>query len=495
MEAKPPKISDITNLLETKLTKRDLDLITRAFYFAEKAHEGQKRASGEPYFYHLVETAKNLARYQMDATTIAAGLLHDTIEDTAVTPKELEKQFGKDILFLVKGATKLGKVKYRGEERHIESLRKFFMAVAEDWRVVMIKLTDRLHNLQTLSYVRPDKQKRIALESIELYAPLANRLGIGKLKGELEDAAFSYVYPKEHTEVSGILAEKANMNQTNLERIKHELEKALTENRVKVVSIDYRIKHTFSLWKKLKRYEGDIDRINDLVALRIIVKTVADCYRVLGIIHQLWRPVPGRIKDYIALPKPNGYQSLHTTIFTGQGGVAEIQIRTREMHTRAELGIASHAKYKDDAEESKNAEDPKFKWMEHFRELKNEPAPSNHKKYIETLKMDTFSDRIFVFTPKGDVIDLPDGSSAIDFAYAIHSDIGDHMSQVKINGKIEKIFKDLHSNDIVEVLTAKNANPSSKWLDHAKTTMARKHINAYLKEHSLLQKFLSFGRK
>ena len=487
-----PRVADITNLLETKPTKKDMDLITRAFYFAERAHQTQMRASGEPYFYHLVETAKNLARYQMDAETIAAGLLHDTIEDTETSEADIGEYFGAEILFLIQSVTKLGKIKYRGEERHVESLRKFFLASAKDWRVVMIKLADRLHNLQTLQHVREDKQLRIAMESIEVYAPLANRLGIGKLKGEIEDAAFPYVNPKGYAEVEQILSDKAGISQTSLTKIHNELTEEFEKNRIKAQSIDYRIKHKYSLWKKLKKYDNNIDRIYDLVALRVIVKTVADCYRVLGVIHQVWRPLPGRIKDYIALPKPNGYQSLHTTIFTGEGSVAEIQIRTEAMHRRAEYGIASHTKYKEETTDGES--DPKFKWMHEFKHIHKDEVP-DPKQYLETLRTDTFSDRIFAFTPKGDVIDLPEGSSAIDFAYAIHSEIGDHVSQVKINGKIEKIFKELHSNDIVEIITNKNSVPTSKWLDYAKPTMARKHINGYLKDNSRLQRFLSFGKK
>ena len=488
------KIADITSLSDIKFTKAEIDLISRAFYFAQSAHDGQKRASGEPYFNHVVATAKNLARYEMDATTISAGLLHDVVEDTEIKEAELEKNFGKEILTLVEGVTKLGKLKYHGEERHVESLRKFFMASAKDVRVVMIKLSDRLHNLQTLEHVKPEKRKRIALESIEVYAPLANRLGIGKLRGEIEDAAFPFAYPEEYEKVTQILKEKAHVNQSYLEKIDKELEKELIANKIRIVKIEYRIKHKFSLWKKLKKYDFDLDRIYDLVALRVIVGSVTDCYRVLGVIHQVWRPLPGRIKDYIALPKLNGYQSIHTTIFTGDGNLAEIQIRTKEMHAQAEYGVASHVVYKQQSENSKTPEDPKFKWMKQFKNLGNEGV-EDPGQYLKSLKLDTFSDRIFVFTPKGDVIDLPEGSSAIDFAYSIHSDVGDHLSQVKINGKIEKIYAQLKSGDIVNVISAKNATPSSKWLEFTKTTVAKKHINSYLKDNSLLQKFLSFGKK
>ncbi len=489
---KEPEVKDIINLLKQKPDKEDEELIERAFNFARIAHEGQKRASGDPYFIHVFETAKNLARFEMTPVTISAGLLHDVIEDTKVSRTEMEREFGKEIVTLVDGVTKLGKLKYRGEERHVESLRKFFVAVAKDFRVLMIKLSDRLHNLQTLQYVKPEKQKRIALESLEVYAPLANRFGIGKLKGEIEDAAFPYVYPEEYQKVKKLIDEKKHANTAYLEKIKRELEKKLDRNNVKPIEIDYRVKHLYSFWKKLQKYKMDIDHIYDLTALRVIVDTVQDCYLVLGIIHDMWKPLPGRIKDYIALPKPNGYQSLHTTVFTGDSGIAEIQIRTLKMHGRAEYGIASHFNYK---EETRNERvDEKWKWANQFKKIAKKEAETPDE-FLKDLKMDTFSDRIFVFTPKGAVIDLPEGSCPIDFAYAIHSDIGNTVSSAKVNGKMVPISHVLHSGDIVEIVSNKKSHPASKWLDYAKTSTARKHINAYLKENSLLSRFLSFGKK
>ncbi len=475
---------------------KEKELIEKAYLFAEKAHAGQKRMNGDPYFIHVFETAKTLAKFGMDAKTISAGLLHDVLEDTNTKESEMEKEFGKEITTLVKGVTKLGTLKYHGHERHVESLRKFFMAMANDLRVVIIKLADRLHNLKTLEYVREDKRKRIALESIDVYAPLANRLGMGKLKGEIEDAAFPYAYPKEYLETEEILKEEKELFKEYLKEVKDTLEKELKKNKIKFLVMDYRIKYKYSLYKKLLRYHMDIGKIYDIVALRIIVETVEDCYRVLGLVHSIWTPLPGRIKDYISLPKLNGYQSIHTTIFTGSGGIAEIQIRTKEMHDEAEYGIAAHFAYKESTTKNKKSQDfnnkSKFEWIEKLKDLHY--SPENPEKFIENLKTDFFNDRIFIFTPKGDVIDLPDKSSSIDFAYAVHSEIGNHISGVKINGKMSQMFSVLKNGDIVEIITKKEAHPSSKWIDYAKTNDAKRHIRVYLEKNSLLSKLKSFGR-
>ena len=483
---------ELIELMGGKLTKKEEDLIMRAYVFAETAHEGQKRLSGDSYFTHVYETAKILAGLGMDTQTIAAGLLHDVMEDTNIPEEEIEKEFGKDIAFLIKGVTKLGTLKYRGHERHIESLRKFFVAMANDLRVVIIKFADRLHNLRTLQFVREDKRARIAIESIEVYAPLANRLGMGKLKGEIEDAAFPYAYPAEYAQIEEIIKEKKDAYQKCLTEVKEELLKELRKNKVKYVEIDYRMKHRYSLYKKLLRYDMDIEKIYDIVALRVVVETVEECYRVLGFIHSVWNPLPGRIKDYIAVPKPNGYRSIHTTIFTGRGEVAEIQIRTKEMHAEAAYGIAAHFAYKENTKKAL-INQSKFKWVEELKDLNY--VPSKPKTFIEHLKMDFFNDRIFIFTPKGDVIDLPEDSTPVDFAYSVHSDIGEHMFGAKINSKMSQIFTKLKNGDIVEIITKKDSKPSSKWLEYAKTTIARKHIKSYLEKHSLLSRLKSFGQK
>ncbi len=487
-----PDIKELLDLISGGITEKEEELIKKAYAFAVRAHEGQKRMSGEPYFIHVFETAKILAKFGMDVQTIVAGLLHDVLEDTKTSEEEMKKEFGEDIVFLVNGVTKLGTLKYHGHERHVESLRKFFVAMTNDLRVVIIKFADRLHNLRTLQHVREDKKHRIALESIEVYAPLANRLGMGKLKGEIEDAAFPYAFPKEYAEMEEIIKEEKESYEKNLDEIHKELEKELIKNGVKAVEINYRMKHKYSLWKKLAKRDMDIKKVYDIVALRVVVENIEDCYRVLGIIHSIWKPLPGRIKDYIAVPKPNGYRSIHTTIFTGQGGVAEIQIRTKEMHAEAAYGVAAHFAYKEKNYKKNGDEKSKFKWIE---ELKNFNYELNDpKNYLEHLKMDFFNDRIFIFTPKGDVVDLPEDSSPIDFAYSIHSDIGDHISGVKVNGKMVQLLSKLKNGDIVEITTKKDAHPSAKWLEHVKTNTAKKNIKTYLEKHSLLSKLKSFGR-
>lgn len=485
-------VKEIIAIVENEINKKGQELIIKAYNFAEKAHLEQKRLSAEPYFIHPFETAKILAGLGMDTQTIASGLLHDVLEDTSTTEEEIQKIFGDDILFLMKGVTKLGTLKYRGHERHVESLRKFFIAMANDLRVVIVKFADRLHNLRTLKFLPEDKRHRIAVESIEVYAPLANRLGMGKLKSELEDAAFPYAYPIEYTETEEILKERKELYEKYLTEVSEKLKKELDKNKIKFVKIDYRIKHKYSLYKKLLKYNMDIEKIYDVVALRLVVNTVEECYRVLGLAHSIWNPLPGRIKDYIAVPKPNGYRSIHTTIFTGLGGVAEIQIRTKEMHAEAAYGIAAHFAYKEFANKKNQDNKSKFKWIEELKELKY--SPDDPKKFIDHLKMDFFNDRIFIFTPKGDVIDLPENSTPIDFAYSIHSDIGDHILGVKVNSKMSQIFTKLTNGDIVEIITNKNSKPSNKWLEYAKTSLAKKHIKSYLEKNSLLARLRSFGR-
>ncbi len=484
-------IKDILDL-NGQMKPAEIELIKKAYQFAEHAHSGQKRMSGDPYFIHVLETAKILAKLGMDAQTIAAGFLHDVLEDTPTTEEELEKEFGKDIVFLVKGVTKLGTLKYRGHERHVESLRKFFIAMANDLRVVIIKFADRLHNLRTLQYVKEDKRARIALESIEVYAPLANRLGMGKLKGDIEDAAFPYAYPDEYKKVEEIIKEKKDLYEKYLTEIKNKLEDELKTQKIKISEINYRVKHKFSLYRKLLKYNMDLDKIHDIVALRVVVGNVEECYRVLGLVHSLWNPLPGRIKDYVAVPKPNGYRSIHTTVFTGSGGIAEIQIRTEEMHAEAAYGIAAHFAYKESHLKKNPGDTSKFAWIEELKELNYNPEEPQ--KFLEHLKTDFFNNRIFVFTPKGDVIDLPEDSTPIDFAYTIHSDIGNHTFAAKVNGKMVHLFTKLKNGEFVEIITKKDSKPSSKWLEYAKTTIAKKHIKSYLEKNSLLARLKSFGK-
>ncbi|MDE2213425.1 MAG: bifunctional (p)ppGpp synthetase/guanosine-3',5'-bis(diphosphate) 3'-pyrophosphohydrolase [Patescibacteria group bacterium] len=502
---------DILDLMDSP-TEEDRTLIERAYQFAEKAHEGHRRLSGDPYFTHPVETAKGLARLGMGRVVIAAGLLHDTVEDVGVSADTIEKEFGKEIRFLVEGVTKLGRLKYRGSERHVESLRKLLVATSKDARVLIIKLMDRLHNMKTLSSVPEEKRTRIALETLEIYAAIAHRLGMGALRRELEDLAFEYAYPKEFAEAKKLHLQRTKETRTRLEEMSRKLKRALAEGGIVHFESDYRMKGLWSFWRKLERKGGDIEKIYDIEALRVIVDTVSDCYRALGIVHGLWQPLPNKIKDYIAFPKPNGYQSLHTTVFSGDGGIVEIQIRTRQMHEEAERGIASHVFYKENeaGQPEKGGRQTSFDWIKSLlpgfsrRKLRAsaDGVPGNTPRHyggagtpewlselgeegsdpdFETsLRSDIFSQRVFIFSPKGDVVDLPAGASPIDFAYAIHSDIGDHIWGAKVNGKLVPLDTKLHNGDIVYIETRKGARPSTKWLDFAKTTLARRHIRIKL---------------
>lgn len=489
--------------------KEDLALVEKAYRFAEDAHKEHKRYSGEPYFVHLSAVADMLADMGMSPKTVAAGLLHDTIEDTGVTPQKIREEFGDEILFLVEGVTKLGSVRYHGTDRHNESLRKLFVATSEDIRVLIIKLVDRLHNMQTLEHVPKEKQTRIARETLEVYVPVAHRLGMGRIRKDLEDLAFPYVYPEEYDRVTKLIEKDAKNSLERLERLRRELQKRLAEE-MKGFKTHYRVKGLYSLFRKLERRDWDMDKIFDLFAIRVLVSSVDECYHTLGIVHKLWRPLPQRVKDYIAFPKPNGYQSIHTTVITNDKIILEIQIRTENMHRESEFGVASHLAYKATQQGSYASRMmdliPRlfrpFSWMRTAREG---PTITTNKEYnldqvpqwireiadahqhldstgefVAGLKEDFFSHRIFAFTPKGDVIDLPIGASVIDFAYAIHTDLADRMSGAKVNNKLVQLHTVLQNGDIVEVLTSKNARPTQKWLESAKTTLAQRHIRAHV---------------
>jgi guanosine-3',5'-bis(diphosphate) 3'-pyrophosphohydrolase len=484
-------------------------LIARAYRFAEKAHAGKKRKTGDPYFSHVLATADILASWHLDEASIAAGLLHDTVEDTPVTMDELKKEFGEDIAFLVDGVTKLGRIKYRGaqetksraEEKKtpdtdldpsaadlakVENLRKMIFAISEDLRVVFIKLADRLHNMRTLGALPPQKQKRIALETDEIYAPIAYRLGMQNLAGELRDLAFPYLHPKEYEWLKKTMREEYSDREQYLRRIKPILEKTLRLNGIQPLTIDFRAKRMSSLYYKLLRHEMDIGRIYDLVAMRVIVNTVSECYAVLGVIHHIWPPLPGRIKDYIAMPKPNGYRSLHTTVIGPEEKIVEIQIRTKQMHEENEHGIAAHWLY----EQKKTGQVDKgffqkikeeLRWVKQLREWQSRYADVNSEDFIQAMKIDFFKDRIFVITPRGDVIDLPVGATPVDFAYHIHTEIGNSCVGAKVNGAFVPLNHQLRSGDMVEILTQKNKLPSEDWLKFVKTSIARDHIRAALR--------------
>ncbi len=461
-------------------------LVGHAYEFAQNAHQNQLRISGEPYFNHALATGEILSEWGLDEITVAAGLLHDVVEDTPVTEEELQSEFGEEIAFLVRGVTKIGGVKYRGHEKQVENLRKMILAMAEDLRVVLIKLADRYHNMRTLNALPINKRRRIALETMEIYAPLAYRLGMQKLSGELEDLAFPYVYPSEYRWLIKNLKEKYEGREQYLKRIRPTVERALRDTGVDIVSIDFRAKRYSSLYKKLLRYEMNIDRIYDLVAFRVIVKDVEDCYTALGAIHNTWTPLPGRIKDYIAMPKPNGYRSLHTTVIAPDNKIVEFQIRTEEMHNEAENGIAAHWAYEATKGHksykkgrSVKAGEREIKWIEQLRAWQKDFT--DPQEFVDSLKIDFLKDRIFVVTPHGDVIDLPQGATPIDFAYHIHSEVGNQCVGAKVNEGIVPLDHELQSGDVVEIFTQRGKKPSPGSLELATTATAKGHIRNALR--------------
>jgi len=480
------------------LSESNQKMIGRVFDFAQNAHREQKRKTGEPYIVHPLETAAFVADLKLDAETVAAALLHDVCEDTSCTSNDIRKNFGPKVAELVAGVTKLGHIriirkwlfitdekKLQEFERQIENLRKMFVAMARDIRVILIKLADRLHNMKTLQGVEPAKRLRIAKETLEIYAPLAYRLGMGDLKGQLEDLAFPYVYPNEYQKLTQMVVHPRAEKEKYLSNLKIRLLKRLAKVGIRA-EINGRAKHWYSLWRKLRRYKHDLSRVYDLVALRIVVNTVEECYRVLGMVHEVYKPLVGRIKDYIAQPKPNGYQSLHTTVFADFGQIVEIQIRTHEMHDRAENGIAAHWHYS----EKKNAWDyvvkqngrVPYKDLVWVNELSRwQQAMRDNQEVVNTLGMDFFSDRIFVYTPQGDIKNLPTEATPLDFAYAIHTDVGHNTIGAKVNGKLVGLSYALQNGDIVEILTKKNSRPKQDWLKLVKTSGAREKIRSALK--------------
>lgn len=459
----------------------DVALVRRAYAFADEAHAGQKRATGEPYIIHPLATASTLAEMRLPTPIIVAGLLHDVPEDTPRTIKDIQAAFGEDVASMVAGITKLGKIKYRGIERYIENLRKMFLAVAADVRVIFIKFADRLHNLQTLDAIPPKKQYRIALESLEIYAPIANRLGMGEMKGFLEDASFKYVYPKEYAWVKDLAKTTRDDKQSYVERIMHETQITLTHAGLQHVRVQGRAKHLYSLYKKLLKNERSIARIYDITAIRVITQSVADCYAALGIIHGHWTPLKGRIKDYIAQPKPNGYRSLHTTVFCEEGEIVEFQIRTEDMHAENEYGIAAHWSY-DEQKQRYLAKPTKVpEWVHELATIQEELSDQKSSlESLEEMKIDVFHDRIFVFTPKGDVIDLPEQSTCVDFAYAVHTAIGNGCSGAKVNEEVAPLNRVLKNGDMVEILVDKSRKgPNPDWIKFVRTRHAKAEVRQF----------------
>ncbi len=459
-----------------------LELIRRAYKFASNAHQGQKREDGEHYINHSLDAAFTLAQIKLDAPSIAAALLHDVVDDTPTTLEDIRKEFDKEIASLVAGVSKLGKIKYRGVERHVENLRKMFLAMAKDVRIIIIKLADRLHNMKTLDALPKRKQKRIASETLEIYAPIAHRLGIGKLKGELEDLAFPYVHPEQHEWLKTQIKDRFQEREAHLKKIKPTIEKKLKEANIGYIDIHARAKRYYSLYKKLELYNMDFSKIYDLMASRIIVPTIEDCYTTMGVLHKNWKPLPGRIKDYIAVPKASGYQSLHTTVLCIDGKITEFQIRTPQIHWEAEYGIAAHwihpKKTKTKYYGIKKAQ------LEWIKELKNwQKNISKPREFLKSLKIDFFKYRIFILTPKGDVVNLPEGATPIDFAYQIHTELGHRCGGAKADGEIVPLSHPLYNGQIVEILAKKEAKPSQDWLKFVKTNYAKNEIKAWFTLH------------
>lgn len=462
---------ELVDLIKKNYEQPDLDLIGRAYALAAKAHEGKKRQTGHDYIVHPLATAYKLAQMRLGMSCLAAGLLHDVVEDTDITIEHLQTEFGEDVAKLVEAVTKLKKLKYVGNDIYAENMRRMFLAMAEDVRVVFIKFADRLHNLRTL-FARPkEKQLRIAKEVLEIYAPIANRLGMGEMRGDLEDLAFMHADPKAYQYVNTLLERQVKEKELVVNRTMEEAKKDLQENAIEPISIHGRVKRLYSLYRKLEKYNDDINKVYDIIAIRIIVSDVSQCYAVLGILHKRWKPLPGRIKDYISQPKPNGYQSLHTTIFADRGAIVELQIRTQEMHDHAEYGIAAHWRYK----EGGRVRAKDMKWMDELAQI-HKAIDSNQDflGQLEDMKLEVFKDRIFVLTPKGDVIDLPEGSTPVDFAYAIHTDVGDKCMGCRVNDKMTNLDTELQSGDMCEImLDKKRKGPNADWLKFVKTHHAR----------------------
>ena len=469
----------------------DLEIVRSAWAFCIQQHEGQKRASGEPYIIHPLEVAQVLAELKMDSTAIAAGLLHDAVEDTDVTTAEIAKRFGEQVAHIVEGVTKLDKIKFANREDHqAENIRKMLLAMVTDVRVVIIKLADRLHNMRTLEHLKPEKQQKIARETLEIFAPLAHRLGMGKLRGELEDLAFRYTDPYAYEQVSTEVDALRGEGEIFLQSIVAQLEEKLREFKIEG-RVESRIKRLYSIQQKLVDQKIPVDQVYDLLAIRVICHTVQDCYALLGLLHSIWRPVPGRIKDFIAMPRPNLYQSLHTTLIAVGGHQFEVQIRTEEMHRVAEEGIAAHWKYK--AGESVTAKDEqRLAWVRQLMEWQREMSDPNE--FMSTLKIDLYPEEVYTFTPKGKVVVLPKDASPIDFAYAIHTEVGNTTIGAKVNGRIVPLRTKLRNGDIVEISTQTGHAPSRDWLSFTKSSRARNKIKHWINEHQR-ERAIEIGKK
>jgi GTP pyrophosphokinase len=470
----------------------DTGIIRKAWEFCLLHHRGQLRASGEPYVLHPLEVAIVLAEMKLDSTAIAAGLLHDAVEDTPVTTADITKMFGEQVAHIVEGVTKLDKIQFANrEDRQAESVRKMLLAMVTDVRVVLIKLADRLHNMRTLEHLKPERQQGIARETLDIYAPLAHRLGMGKLRGELEDLAFRYVDAHAYAQIHDAVEERRVEGERFLKSVEGLLEERLAEHHIEG-RVEWRIKRLYSINQKLQESGTSVDQVYDLLALRVIVQTVGDCYAVFGLIHSMWRPVPGRIKDFIAMPRPNLYQSLHTTVMGEGGHQFEVQIRTEEMHRVAEEGIAAHWKYKAGGSPVSARDEQRLAWVRQLVEWQREMTDPNE--FLSTLKIDLYPEEVYTFTPKGKVVVLPKDASPIDFAYAVHTEVGHTTVSAKVNGRIVPLRAKLRNGDIVEVVTQNGHTPSRDWLNYVKSSRARNKIKHWINEHQR-ERAIEIGRK
>ena len=478
---KEKALAEFMEYIHTYLTDDECNQVLKAFELADKAHEGQLRASGEPYIMHPLAVAEILAHLQIDHITLMAALMHDVVEDTSYSKEDLEKMFGSEVAFLVDGVTKLNQFQYETkEDRQMENYRKMILAMAKDVRVVVIKLGDRLHNMRTLKHMRSDKQKRIAKETLEIFAPLAHRLGIFNVKWELEDLSFRYLEPEKYYDLVDQMKQKRQAREDIVNDTMSQLTKALEEAHIKA-DIKGRPKHFYSIYKKMKKDNRDLSQIYDLLAVRVIVDTIPDCYAVLGIAHSLWKPLPYRFKDYISMPKSNMYQSLHTTVIGTMGQPVEIQIRTWEMHRVSEYGVAAHWRYKEGNKSGDKDFDQKVAWLRQVLEWQD---TSNPTELVNALKLDVFSGEVFVFTPKGDVVKLPIGSVPLDFAYRVHTDVGHRCVGAKVNGKIVPLDYTLQNGDIVDIITSKTGRPSLDWLNIVGSSESKSKIRNWFKREN-----------